>query len=302
MLDSKFIFTLIGLIVAVMAICKTNFDPSISESFINVPRTRKVERIQQTKQGNVSAVQNNTQAMLGSAKFVSFPSFQSNIAPRFSSTGYGAYINYDPPSYEHQGVPCNSLGYGDMVKENYDVKEDYSCGSCANGCSSGNCQTSGNATGLPGSGTAAPKEVDYINAANKMYEGGEEAVSTLPVGSMETVGVNGNEDQVLNLDRYMYANQKSFTASQGCPFRGDLAIAPCNTGWFNTPYTPNVDLKQGAINVMAGNFNETSNALFALQHADSGGTQDISSGVYLGNEIRETLGAGQTDITVTAYP
>lgn len=299
MLDSKFIFTLVGLIITVMAICKTNFNPSIQENFWNVsgaPRQAVAQVIQTNDKGSPRAIQDNTQAMLGSGKFVSYPSFQSNLSPRFSSTGYGPYINYDPPSYKNQAVPCHPTGYGDMVKENYqETKEDYSC-------QTGNCQTSGNPTGLPGSGVAAPKEVDYISAANKIYEQhGEETMSSLPMSSMETVGIDGNTEQVLNLNRYMFANQKSRLAALGCPVRGDLAIANYNNRWFNTAVNPAIDLKTGFMNVAGGNHNETANSLAELQYAVSGGVKKISSGVDLSNEFASTLGAGQTDINVTTF-
>ena len=126
-------------------------------------------------------------------------------------------------------------------------------------------------------------------------------MSSLPISSMETVGIDGNTDQVLNLNRYMFANQKSRLAAQGCPVRGDLAIANSNTGWFNPAVNPAIDLKTGFMNVAGGTHNETANSLAELQYAVSGGVKKISSGVDLGNEFSSTLGAGQTDINVTAF-
>jgi len=299
MLDSKFLFTLVGLIVAVMAICKTNFNTSIKENFwgnSGTPFQPLAQAIQTNGKGKTWAVKDNTQAMLASGKFISYPSFQSNLSPRFSSTGYGPYINYDAPAYKNQAVPYDPKGYGDMVKENY------SCSSCDTNCSTGNCETSGNPTGLPGSGVAAPPPVDYINAANNMYEQhGEEAMSTLPMSSMETVGIDGNSEQVLNLSRYTFGMQKSRLAAQGCWLRGDLPIANCPTGWFSPAVNPAVDLKTGYLNVAGGNYNETANSLAELQYAVSGGVKKISSGVDLGNEFASTLSAGQTDVNVTAF-
>ena len=306
MLDSKFLFTLVGLIATVMAICKTNFNPSIKENFwgnSGAPRQAIAQAIQTNGKGKSWAIRDNTQAMLGSGKFVSYPSFQSNPPPRFSSIGYGPYINYDAPAYKYQGVPRQPIGYGDMVTENYqENKENYSCGGCDTGCSTGNCQTSGNPTGLPGSGVDAPPAVDYINAANKMYEQhGEEAMSSLPMSSMETVGIDGNTEQLVNLSRYMFANQKSRLAAQGCWLRGDVPIANRPPGWFSPAVNPAKDLKTGYMNVAGGNYNETANSLAELQYAVSGGVKKISSGVDLGNEFASTLGAGQTDINVTAF-
>ena len=302
MLDSKFLFTLVGLIVAVMAICKTNFNPLIQENFWNnsgAPRTAIKQLIQTNGKGGATAIRPTNQTMLASGNFVSYPSFQSNLSPRFSSTGYGPYINYDAPAYKNQAVPRDPIGYGDMVNENYqETKENYSC------------------TGLPGSSVAAPKPVDYINAANNMYEQhGEEVTSSLPVSSMETVDVDGNTDQVLNLNRYMYANQKSRLAANGCPVRGDLAIPKLTQAWFNPSGNPAIDLRTGFLNVAGGNHNETANSLAQLQYSVSGGVKQISSGVDLGvdlsnqfssgfdlgNQFSSTLSAGQTDINVTAF-
>ena len=52
---------------------------------------------------------------------------------------------------------------------------------------------------------------------------------------------------------------------------------------------------------MGGNFNETANALYSLKYTDSGGTEKFNSGVYMGNDIRERLSAGQTDVNATAF-
>lgn len=290
MLDSKFLFTLVGLIATVMAICKTNFNPLIKENFwgnSGAPLQATAHKIRTNGKGGSYAVKGNTQAMLGSDKFVSHPSFQS--------TGYRNYINYDAPACKNQAVHCNPIGYGDMVKDNY------SCGSCDKGCS-GNCQTSGNPTGLPGSGVAAPPAVDYINAANKMYEHhGEEATSSLPMSCMETVSIDDNTE-VLNLNRYMFSLKKSRLAALGCPVRGDLPIRRdnCNFKWF-VPSGSELDLKTGFMHVAGGTHNETANSLAELQSVASGGAKKISSGVDLGDELNKCLGAGQTDINVTAF-
>ncbi len=60
--------------------------------------------------------------------YVSYPSFQSNISPRFSSLDYGANIRYNFPSVENQGVPLDPLSMGKIVSE--EVQEDFpvTCG------------------------------------------------------------------------------------------------------------------------------------------------------------------------------
>lgn len=100
--------------------------------------------------------------------------------------------------------------------------------------------------------------------------------------------------QVVNYDRLIFANQKSRLYGLGDPIRGDLPIAPVNDGWFRPSVNANIDLRQGAINVIAGSDNDTSNALRALQAEYSGKT------LLAQKEI--SLGAAQGDIVVTAFP
>ena len=38
-------------------------------------------------------------------QFVSYPSYNANITPRFNANGYGAFINYNPPSTKFLAVP-----------------------------------------------------------------------------------------------------------------------------------------------------------------------------------------------------
>jgi Family of unknown function (DUF5850) len=79
-------------------------------------------------------------------------------------------------------------------------------------------------------------------------------------------------EQVINYDRLIFANQKSRLNGRGDPIRGDLPIVPINDGWFRPSVNANIDLRQGAINIIAGNDNSTSNALRALQDEWSGKT------------------------------
>ena len=100
--------------------------------------------------------------------------------------------------------------------------------------------------------------------------------------------------QILNYDRLIFANQKSRLYGRGDPIRGDLPIVPINDGWFRPSVQANIDLRQGAMNVIGGSDNSTANALRALQAEWSGKTalaqKDIS------------LGSAQGDIIVTAFP
>jgi len=303
MLDSKFFFTLVGLIVTVFAICKTNMSSSINEGFWNnsgAPRTVRVSREVHPQGSNPYSLQNNYQSMLGSQKFVSRPSFQAPITPRFSNVNYGANIRYNIPSYKNLGTPCSPLDMGNMAKEGY--QEDYGCSS---GGSVSSCGKGGVSLGLPGSEREALSENhNYVKAMNSLYDSqaGPAGVSTLAVGDMTTIGADGQVTQPVVYDRYIYANQKSRLRALGDPIRGDLAIAPCNYGWFNPAVNPVTDLHEGAMNVLGGVSNSTANALAELQFVTSGGLEKISGGVDMSNSFSTSLGAGMADVNVTAFP
>lgn len=304
MLDSKFFFTLVGLIVAVFAICKTNMSPAINEGFwgnSGAPRTVKVMREVYPKGCNPYSLQNNYQSMLGSEKFVSRPSLQGTLSPRFSNVDYGAHIRYNMPSYKNQGSPRSSLDMGNMAKESF---QDYGCAN--DQCSDGKCGKGDVPLGLPGSGRGTVSEdPNYVKEMNSIYKShnAPPGVNSLAVGDMTTIGADGNMTQPIVYDRYIYANQKSRLRALGDPIRGDLkTIVPCNYGWFNPAVNPKIDLHEGAMNVLGGVSNSTANALDELQFAASGGVGSISSGVDMTNEFGTTLGAGMADVNVTAFP
>ena len=73
--------------------------PSANEGFNMVPMTTKVIR-EVAPKGSCGgySLQNNAQAMLGHDKFVSYPSFQANLSPRFFNADLGANIRYNTPS------------------------------------------------------------------------------------------------------------------------------------------------------------------------------------------------------------
>ena len=314
MLDSKFFFTLVGLVVAVFAICNTNMSPAVSEGFWNGPsRTVKVMR-EVHPQGSTCggyALQNNYQAMLGNDKFYSQPNFQGLLSPRMSGgIDYGANIRYNLPSYKNQGVPCDALGMADMAKEGYKNTRENFCskGRCGGGCGAPSCGKGGVSLGGQVS-MNAPHHIstdpDYAAAMNKIYDSDHttHAISDglLAVGDMTTINAAGQVDMPHVYDRYIYANRQSRLRSQGDPIRGDLPIVPCSTGWFNVAVNPNIDLHQGAMNVLGGPDNGTARAVGELQYATSGGYQTTSGGVNMANQFATTLGAGMADVHVQAF-
>jgi hypothetical protein len=108
MLDSKFLFTLVGLVVTVFAICNTNMSPSVSESFLQHRKVR-TER----------------SCGLGNGSFYKQANLLPTTSPRFATLGLGASVNYDLPDYGMQGVPANPIDLGNMAMNNYDTNNQY---------------------------------------------------------------------------------------------------------------------------------------------------------------------------------
>lgn len=87
---------------------------------------------------------------------------------------------------------------------------------------------------------------------------------SLPVADMTAV----SEDKApIVYDRVIYANKNSRLRAQGDMIRGDLPIVPNNSDWFRPSAKPSTALQPGAMNVIAGDNNETANALRKLMNA-----------------------------------
>ena len=269
MFNAKFACTLIAMIIAIFAI--SNFDSTqivSSEGFVNAPRTTKVIR-------TVA----DSRAAAAKGQFYAVPgTYQSALSPRTYGGQYGAYINYKMPEQKNLAVPSDPLAMGQMA-ESY-------CGSCT----SGSCGT---------------KKVVKESFEQPSVQDEYPSVSNMiPVGDMTTLNAYGETMQPVVYDRLIYANRNSRLRSQGDMIRGDLAIAPQQTGWFQVSATPNVDLQQGAMNVLAGPQNETTQALTALINKSSGGVDRTIAGVDIAMipMYSASLSAGQNDVQVTAFP
>lgn len=349
MFDNKFLITLLGLIVAVVAInnIKSKEDEEIKEDFNMFPMTWKV--------GQIASVPSKP-ATAKKGQFFSVPgSYQAMLNPRFSNVDYGANIRYNMPSYENRAAPCNPLGYAsnpltfasmvNNVKENYKpslnsgatVRENYgstSCsgGSCVPDCRKGGAPISfhggapltepayadGNFNKVNESVYSNPKfnlrgDTSYDDRKTKYCGGGDDngqvsLSSMLPVRDMTSINVDGDIVQPIVYDNYMFAPKKSRLAGLGDPVRGDLAIAPCNTGWFQVSVQPNIDLQRGALNVLGGINNEQGKSIADLVYKTSGNAETAIGGVDMANHVNMTtmfgggLTAGNTDVNVSAFP
>jgi hypothetical protein len=318
MFDNKMLISLIGISIAVYAIC-------------NLAKSAEAQEIKEGFLGTLPSMQVKVERSIGcknGVDFYSVPQFQSMLSPRFSNTDYGANIQYNLPDYKNLATPCTPLMMGEMVSEDYRstkerytqnpsqnnqtrIKEDF-CGSSSSsdcrGCGPTLCGKGGanlpaanvNFAG-PVSGFAAGNfnQVTDNLYANSSYP---EANSMFPVGDMKTINGLGEACQAVVYDRYIYANRNSRLRSKGDPIRGDLPIVPCSGNWFTPSVQPNIDLQEGALNVLGGFDCEQQHKLSELIYASSGGTQTAIAGVNLAPEFDTGLCMAGGDIVTTAYP
>lgn len=208
-------------------------------------------------------------------------------------------------------------------REMRETKENYDCANCGTGQCGGSpaqCGKGGYGLGhkvaggyeLP-SGYAAGNYWDvYDSLPGDKIMGGE-----LPVGTMSTMDSAGNLNQVVMVQHIMPMNNKASSRlrSQGDPIRGDLAIVPCQSGWFSV--YPNIarDVQEGAMNVLAGagGGGESYNKLMNLLVNASGGASTTLGGVDLAQSLPEynvnmatsmqtSLKNAMTDVQVSAFP
>lgn len=285
MFDNKFLITLVGLIVAVVAINNIKSDDEeIKEEYTaGMPQfTWWVDRV---------AAQDTQTAKKGD--FYSVPGYyQSILSPRAASVDYGANIRYNMPSYKNQAIPATPLAFNNMVSAggtNYITEKYEQPGGKQAAPSSGNPPNCGRG-GIPESyvGGAPMMEAGYANGdynqeLNKVYNGSKIPASTsiLPVNDMTSMASASENSAPVVYDRYIYANRNSRLRSQGDPIRGDIPIVPCQYPWFRPSVHPNVDLQQGAMNVMGGTTNDTANSLANLIYTTSGNGETAIGGINM---------------------
>lgn len=328
MINGKFFSILIGIIIAIIAIWNSNIDSNVNvlENFINYPMKpvrmpvgilpNGKEVALSTDYAAIMATNGKQTATLGpnvlvdnSKVYMTPPNFQSVLSPRFSNQGYGAYINYNLPDEKNLGVPNNPLGLSNMVSEGY--CSNGSCGS-VQGCNKGGLESSQrlNAKASMDSSNNLQFNPSYENAQASL-DYSNEMVDSLPVGDMTVLGADGNDTNVVTFDRMIYstANGKYRKFKGQTDFiRGDLAIAPCNMGWFNTYPTPQLDLNTGAMAVLGGIDNDTSKSVYAMTLLSSGGLNNTVGGVNLSETVDITpqkmgfAGNNTSEISYTAFP
>jgi hypothetical protein len=300
MFDSKFICTLIAMIVAVFAIC--NFDNKKKGNLLegywgNPGRWTKTSQEAVVKGANgmhsvaslpaFSTSQNGGHAFSTvqnsgpQTEFYQVPgTYQPQLSPRewYGNVNPGTRTSYNMAPNSRLGA-AKPMDFANMAKEGY--------------CGPGGC---GSGCGLPAKGEeyGSPPlmKADYANGnynemAAKLHNVNApnvvDAVS-MPVSDMTSAGASAKGDNVQPIvyDRLMFANADSRIRGQGCPIRGDLPIVPCSTGWFQVSARPSVQLQQGALSVLGGLQNETTQALSGL--VNETGLSSTVSGINMTQE------------------
>jgi len=122
MSNGKILFTIVGIALAVLAISNLTVNPVKENWWGGTAFSSKYMPGFQKPNGEKVAFSGNfydPQAMMGSNKFVSVPSFQAVLSPRFSNVQYGANIKYNMPDRENLATPCDPLTFGDYRKDNF---------------------------------------------------------------------------------------------------------------------------------------------------------------------------------------
>ena len=126
--------------------------------------------------------------------------------------------------------------------------------------------------------TLSPRIGNVSYGANINYRPPAERL--LAVEPFTPLGVSADgEIQPHIYDRFMYANKKSRLYSLGDSIRGDLPILPAQGDWFVPSVTPHIDLRDGAMNVMCGQYNEIAGDLSDLKNRLTLGADNVHAGL-----------------------
>lgn len=191
--------------------------------------------------------------------------YQSYVSPRFNPNGLNSYVQYDLPAQQNLANIANDpLMAADLVHKRQ-IKEDYSQ-----------------------SKFKGETPHDYNKIYDELKKQGDEVANKLPVTAMNASIGNEQDTFFYNSDRFIFALQRNRLQGLGDPIRGDINCVPCNPSsdpsspvWFRPSATPANSLRSGAINVIAGVGNVTSQQTAELQMRSIGGAKNTFGGVAL---------------------
>lgn len=297
------------LIVSVVGVllCSKLAGDKLIEGFLMYPQTYVVDTL--NAQGTASLSGNNQQQLYldkAHAPVYTVPGmYQSPLAPRFSNTGYGAYITYNLPEKKNLAVdPSNPMMLASMVQKPK-IKESFN---------------------YPPESSSADYQQKYDSLTKPFAPPSDkEIVSELPV---QTMGASNGSEVPLVMDRFIVSNLKSYRYGAGDFIRGDLPIAPIlpqsdpySAVMFRPSTAPSIDLNPGAMAVMGGAYNENVRDVVQLQMQSNAGLRNTFAGdtwqrnsdTVLGNvqmnmnmnrsnNLAATQGPPYGDVSVTQFP
>ena len=286
MVDSKFLVTLVALMLSVIAICNFDKKKNIVEGLGMLPSMA------------VKSVPVSQNTAVKGHPFFAVKNFQGQLSPRFSNTDYGANIKYNLPNETNLGVRKNDP----LMMHNAVTDTPVKCGAGTQFMNKP-LMNSGFATGNFNEVTNDAR-IEQMN--NRILTADEVQLQTtapsaqIPVGDMTTFSPTGEMEQTIVYDRMIVANRNSRLRSQGDWIRGDIPICKNETGWFQVSANPALDLNQGAMNVLAGPDNAVTQEMTAFMN-NATGTSTVA-GMHLTNHQLASIGAGNSDVIVDAYP
>lgn len=228
------------------------------------------------------------------------------VASSYGTAAAGQGLNYYsvPGDYQYPLAPrFSNTGYGPNARTEMQNVNAFLPASPSNGCVMGSCGPNGKKESY----TPGYTEGNFNAVATQLgrVTGGIDSSrdpSILGGGEMQSQKVFASgetESQPIIFDRLIFANTYSRLRNQGDPIRGDLPITPHGGKWFTPSVKPNIDLRQGAMDVIGGTNNNTSQALSALMNQSSGFGRMSTAGVP---SYELGLSGAQGDIEVRAFP
>jgi hypothetical protein len=243
-------------------------------------------------------------------KIVSNANYQSIPAARFGNVNFAANLKYALPDKANMAFDKDAPMIPAMEK----FEQPKTASQFANLVKEGYC---GQASSAPSQGQGSMMMAQLNKDAEKNPV---KLMSDTTVGKgMDTLDIYGNPAQVYTVDRLMYSTSKGrYRRANTDYIRGDLAITPCNQGWFYSAGAPAVDLNKGALQALGGFDLGSAKETMALVHKYSGNTtqtgaggpvdrqQNLALSSLAGSDIAVKTTAGATipsySVQATAFP
>ena len=303
MFTKNLIITFLSLVVGILTYFKFNSDGDIQENYINYPFQAKPQRINLNKStgdghaacgagygssamyslptgGNTGLSYNTaptkysqpqkehyrqrgmTKGVNHGSEYYTVPgTYQANLSPRIMSQGFGGNINYNAPAQKNMALRANDPMMLANSIEKPTLRENYTY----------------SADSVPAMAAQARKG----SAGNFMDT--DLPSPSLPSQTMSNF-VDLSQDNVITYDRYMWSTSYDRNAAQGDFIRGDIPIIPnadSHSSWFTThqQHNPSASSQVGAMAVMGGQTNATSQQTASLVMQSLGGSSNTLGGI-----------------------